>query len=45
MTSGDEAGALTESEARTDSDLDSRDHPAPAEPDPAELWTDVLAEA
>lgn len=36
MTSGDEAGALTESELRTDSDGESRDVPAPAEPDPAE---------
>lgn len=36
MTSGDKAGALTESDVRTDSDMDSRDVPAPAEPDPAE---------
>jgi Mce-associated membrane protein len=37
MTSGDEAGALTDSEIRTVSDSgDVHDVPAPAEPDPAE---------
>lgn len=34
MTSGDEAGALTESEVHTDSGADAHDVPAPAEPDP-----------
>jgi Mce-associated membrane protein len=34
MTSGDEAGALTESENQTDSDADAHEVPAPAEPDP-----------
>ena len=36
MTSGDEAGALTDSENQTDSDADAHEVPAPAEPDPAE---------
>ena len=34
MTSGDEAGALTESDVRTDSETDAHDAAAPAEPDP-----------
>jgi Mce-associated membrane protein len=34
MTSGDEAGALTESDVRTDSEADAHDAAAPAEPDP-----------
>jgi Mce-associated membrane protein len=34
MTSGDEAGALTDSENQTDSDADAHEVPAPAEPDP-----------
>ncbi|HEX6520435.1 MAG TPA: hypothetical protein VF070_10570 [Streptosporangiaceae bacterium] len=34
MTSGDEAGALTESENQTDSDADAHEVPAAAEPDP-----------
>jgi Mce-associated membrane protein len=34
MTPGDEAGAVTESDVRTDSDADAQDVTAPAEPDP-----------
>jgi Mce-associated membrane protein len=34
MTSGDEAGALTDSENQTGSDADAHEVPAPAEPDP-----------
>jgi Mce-associated membrane protein len=36
MTSGDEAGALTDAENQTNSDADAHEVPAPAEPDPAE---------
>ncbi|MBO0804176.1 MAG: hypothetical protein J2P25_14020 [Nocardiopsaceae bacterium] len=36
MTSGDEAGALTEPKARTDSGADAHDDPAPAEPEPGD---------